>query len=378
MIYLDNAATSWPKAPGVAEALAKAITDPVGNVGRSAHAPALAAAQLLFDCRQRLQSVMPPTDLEKTVFTRNATEALNMAILGTCLPGQVVLTTPVEHNAVARPLYHLSQRGVRLEFAQCDQFGRVDADAFRTQLLKTPIDLAVFTAANNVSGAINPLEDMVAACIEASVPFIIDGAQAVGEISLPVFPKDARGALCYSLHKGLLGPSGVGVMALYGDFSPQPLFYGGTGSRSDSEVQPEFLPDKYESGTPAIHAIAGSNAALTYVVNHLSEISEKREKATSVMWQALAELDLLRMLTSEGDRVALVSITVKDGTIGDLSRALYGQDIAMRAGYHCAPWTHRYLNTVDQGGAIRFSVGHTTTIDDIEKTVEAVKEEIYG
>lgn len=378
MIYLDNAATSWPKAPGVAQAVVDSINGPVGNVGRSAHGPALAAGQLLFDCRSLLQTVMPPTELEKTIFTRNATEALNIAILGSLEPGQVVLTTVVEHNAVARPLYRLSQEGVELQFAKCDEFGRVDAQAFRSQLLAGSIDLAVFTAANNITGAINPIQEMVLSCMEAGIPFVIDGAQAIGEIRIDDFPPGANGALCYSLHKGLLGPAGVGVMALYGDFSPRPLWYGGTGSRSDSEVQPDFLPDKYESGTPAIHAIAGANAALAFVADHFAEISERREETAHLLWEALVGFDRLRMLSSGKNRVGVISVIVKEGTIGELSRTLYGRDIAVRSGFHCAPWAHRHLETVDYGGAIRFSVGYSTTKADIDRTVAVLKEELYG
>lgn len=378
MIYLDNAATSWPKAPTVAHAVARTIDEPVGNVGRSAHAPAMAAAKVLYDCRSLLQSVMPPTELEKTIFTRNATEALNIALLGSLVPGNTVLTTPVEHNAVARPLYRLSRQGVKLQFAECDRFGMVNLEDFRRQLKHTSIDLTVFTAANNITGAINPVDEMVAACVDSGVPFVIDASQAIGELRFPAFPHGASGALCFSLHKGLLGPSGVGVMALYGDFSPQPLWFGGTGSRSDSEVQPTFLPDKYESGTPAIHAIAGANASLVYVRNHFDEIVEKRQQTARSLWEALTGFDRLRMLTSDKACLGVISVTVREGTIGELSRALYGKDIAVRSGFHCAPWAHRHLQTVEHGGAIRFSVGYATTQEEIEKTVAVVKEVLYG
>ncbi len=381
MIYLDNAATSWPKAPGVAEAMAKAITEPMGNVGRSAHVPAIAAAQVLYDCREILQEVIPKTALEKTIITKNATEALNIALLGT-LRGAArqkrVLTTGAEHNAVARPLYQVQQEGVLLDVLPCDDFGRVDIEACKKQLKQTRYDLVVFNAANNVTGAINPIEEMVALCGENGVPFVIDGAQAIGDIALSSFPDGANGALCFSVHKGLLGPAGVGFMALYGDFTPQPLYYGGTGSRSDSEIQPEMLPDRYESGTPAIHAIAGSVAAISYVKNNLSSMTEKRDKVADLLWQQLIEFDQLRMLSSKDNRVGVISVTMKQGPIGELSRALYNHDIAVRSSFHCAPWTHRLLGTVEHGGAIRFSVGHLTTTEEIYETTRVLKEALYG
>lgn len=380
MIYLDNAATSWPKAPGVAEAISKVITEPLGNVGRSAHQPAITASRLVFDFRMRLHDVIPATTAEKTICTRNATEALNMAILGMVGDGSAksVLTTCVEHNAVARPLHQLETRGVHLEFTRCDAYGRVDVEVFRKQLREKHFDLAVFTAANNVSGACNDVSQMVQSCIESDVPFVIDASQVAGEVLLEAFPESARGALCFSAHKGLLGPTGIGVMALYGDFAPRPLWYGGTGSRSDSEVQPDFLPDRYESGTPAVHAIAGAKAAVEYISGHVTELAERRKMCADMLFGELSSMDRLRMLSSESNRVGVISVTVKEGTIGDLTRALYAKDVAVRSGFHCAPWTHRHFGTVEHGGAIRFSPGFATTIDEVHETIAIVREAVYG
>ncbi len=378
MIYLDNAATSWPKAPPVADAIRRSIEQPVGNVGRSAHRPAMAAARILYGCRQALQRIMPPTDLEKTIFTHNATGALNIALFGSLDPGDIVLTTPVEHNAVARVLYQLVQRGVQVEYCACDTFGRVDLDDFSRKLATLPIRLAVFTAAGNVTGAINDVANMVAACTRRNIPFVIDGAQAIGECGLPPMPVDARGALCFSVHKGLLGPTGVGVMALYGSFAPRPLTFGGTGSRSDSDQQPEMLPDRYESGTPAIHAIAGSVAAIGYVVEHGEQMQALRKRMGDILYSGLQTMEQLRILSPREKRVGLVSVTVREGTISTLAQHLYAKDIAVRGGYHCAPWAHRFLETARHGGAVRFSVGPSTTEEEIEITLRTVKEALDG
>ncbi|MEA5031161.1 MAG: aminotransferase class V-fold PLP-dependent enzyme [Sphaerochaeta sp.] len=378
MIYLDNAATSWPKAPPVAEGIRRSIEQPVGNAGRSAHGPAMAAARILYDCRQALQLIMPPTDLERTIFTHNATEALNIALFGSLDPGDTVLTTPVEHNAVARVLHQLAQRGVHVEYCACDTFGRVDVDDFSQKLATLPIRLAVFTAAGNVTGAINDVSNLVAACTRRNIPFVIDGAQAIGECRLPPLPDDAQGALCFSIHKGLLGPTGVGVMALYGSFAPRPLTFGGTGSRSDSELQPEMLPDRYESGTPAIHAIAGSVAAIGHVVAHLEEMQAHRKLLGDMLYRGLQTMEHLRLLSPREGRVGLVSVTVREGTISSLAQHLYAKDIAVRGGYHCAPWAHRFLETEAHGGAVRFSVGPSTTEEEIEITLGAVKETFDG
>lgn len=378
MIYLDNAATSWPKAPGVAQGMADAIERPVGNVGRSAHGAAMAAAHILYTCREQLQRVMPTTREEKTIFTRNATEALNTALLGSLGEGDVVLTTPIEHNAVARVLHHLQSCGVRVEYCACDEFGAVDVDDFRVRCANLRPGLAVFTAANNLTGAINPVLEMVQACTASGVSFVIDGAQALGELLFPSFPAEANGALCFSMHKGLLGPAGVGVMALYGAFAPAPLLFGGTGSRSDSVEQPDFLPDCYESGTPAIPAIAGSCAAITYVATHAEQINQHRERVGLLLWEGLSDIRALRMLSPRDNRVGVISLTMREGTISTLSQALFNHDVAVRSGYHCAPLAHRFLRTEAHGGAVRFSVGHTTTVDEIEQTVRVVEEAMRG
>lgn len=378
MIYLDNAATSWPKAPGVARAMAEAIEQPVGNVGRSAHQPALAASRILYDCRVALQRVMAPTSIEKTIFTRNATEALNIALFGSVCEGDRILTTPVEHNAVARPLHVLASRGIAHDVCVCDAYGAVDPDAFMKELATRRYALAVFTAANNITGALNPIGEMVRACVAYGVPFVIDGAQAVGEIAFPPFVPEASGALCFSLHKGLLGPAGVGVMALHGSFAPKVLLYGGTGSRSDSVEQPDFLPDCHESGTPAIPAIAGAHAAVNHVADHAIELCAVRADRADILYGKLSQIAALRLLSGPSHRLGVISVTVREGTIDALSRALFAHDIAVRAGYHCAPMAHQYFKTASHGGAIRFSVGHATTVEEIERTVRVVEEALSG
>lgn len=380
MIYLDNAATSWPKAPGVAQALAQAVTDLIGNVGRSAHRPAMEAGRIVYQCRTIVQHVMPPTELEKTLFTRNATESLNIALQGTLEAHDVLVTTPMEHNAVARCITALSQRlGVQVKFCPCDRYGMADSDEFFRILATTKPRLAVFTAASNVTGAINPIGEMVDACIAHGVPFVIDGAQAVGDISLPLVPKGAFGALCYSLHKGLLGPAGVGVLALYGSFLPRPLIYGGTGSNSASDMQPEFLPDRYESGTCAIPAIAASSVAVAYCVQHAQEIRTAKEHAGELLWQGLSSIKCLRMLSPRKNRIpGIVSVTVEEGTISDLAEKLFASDIAIRSGLHCAPWAHRHLKTEKQGGALRFSAGYATTEEEIRTVIRVVEEAVHG
>lgn len=378
MIYLDNAATSWPKAPGVAEALSAAVLNPIGNVGRSSHAPALVASEILYKCRAAVLNFVPPTALEGVVFTRNATEALNLALFGGLEVGSTVLTTPMEHNAVGRPVHQLAQRGVRVEVCPCDGFGRIDADVFRAELRRTRPSLAVFTAASNVTGAINPVETMVADCVSLGVPFVIDAAQSIGELPRWEFPTDCAGAVCFSLHKGLLGPAGVGTMVLYGGFKPRPLYYGGTGSLSDSVFQPDFLPDCYESGTPAIHAIAGCCTALDYCHAHEGEIHTQRTTVSDLLFCGLLRFPELRLLTPTVDHLPVISVTTRQGTISTLTTALYAAGIAVRAGFHCAPLAHQRLGSTLAGGAVRFSPGFATTEAEIIQTLAVVEEALRG
>ena len=378
MIYLDNAATSWPKAPGVAEALAATVLNPIGNVGRSSHAPALAASEILYTCRTSVLHFVPPTDLEAVVFTRNATEALNLALFGSLEAGSTVLITPMEHNAVGRPIHQLAQRGVRVEVCPCDDFGRIDADIFRSELRRTQPSLAVFTAASNVTGAINPVETMVADCVSLGIPYVVDAAQSIGELPRWQFPAHGAGAVCFSLHKSLLGPTGVGVLVLYDGFRPRPLYYGGTGSLSDSVFQPDFLPDCYESGTPAIHAIAGCSTALKYCHAHEGELLRRRAAMSDLLHCGLHRFPELRMLSPDEDRLPVISVTTRQGTISALSNALYAAGIAVRAGFHCAPLAHQRLGSTHAGGAVRFSPGFATTESEIIQTLAVVEESLHG
>jgi len=377
MIYLDNSATSWPKAPSVAQAIADCVLNPIGNVGRSSHEPANAAGRLLYECRSAVESFLPQIPLEQIIFTRNATESINVALFGFLRAGDSVLTTPIEHNAVARPLHVLAQRGIQVHICPCDDFGRIDPAVFRRELQRLRPSLAVFSAASNVTGAINPVEMMVFDCGAMNIPYVIDAAQAIGEVRRWNFPSESNGAVCFSLHKGLLGPAGVGIMALYGAFRPEPLWFGGTGSRSDSVVQPDFLPDRYESGTPAIHTIAGCTASLEYCHIHEKKIEDNRNTMGLLLYDGLSQFKQLRIISPAVDRVAVISVTISDGKISSLAEGLFRAGIAVRTGFHCAPLAHARFGTTPLGGAIRFSPGYATTEDEVIQTIAVVKEVLH-
>ena len=240
--YLDNASTSWPKAPGVAEAVASSLQDG-GSPGRGSHASALSADRLVYAARKETAGLFGFADSSRVIFTPGTTESLNLVIRGTLASSQGVLVSGMEHNAVMRPLRAMEKEiGITVTEFACDRAGRPDPRSFKELLRRAP-DLLVFTAASNVTGAVFPFEEMarMSAALSPGTLVAIDGAQAAGEmpIDLSSFPFDF---FCLSAHKGLLAPPGVGVLFLGPRAAPRPLVYGGTGSDSGSEEQPLFLP----------------------------------------------------------------------------------------------------------------------------------------
>ncbi len=374
MIYLDNAATSWPKAPNVAKAITKAIEEPYGNIGRSSHRPSVLSSSALFQFRSLVQSTLPYTPVEHIIITPSATHALNIAILGSVSKGQTVITTHLEHNAVMRVLDNCNNRVIPLK---SDPYGRVLVDKVVQTIYEYEPKVAIINGASNVHGVIQPLEELLTIFREHNIMCILDASQVMGECDIPPIMKEVHGAICFSLHKGLLGPAGCGIMALYGSFSPNPLYFGGTGSSSDSIIQPSFLPDKYESGTLPIPSIIGAIPALEYVLAHKKKIYAHKNKMSDYLYQSLIEIEELRMLSPKEKRVGNITFTTKEGTISSLSQILALGDIACRAGFHCAPLAHTYLGTQLQGGAIRLSIGYTTEIEELDEVVTQIKRGIY-
>ena len=250
MIYLDNAATSFPKAPGVAEAVQKAMTEGTGNPGRASHAFARRSADIAYDTRELLAGFLGAPQAERLCFTKNATEALNIALLGWIKPGMTVITSELEHNAVMRPLRWLERyRDVRIRLFRCAGGGLPDLDEI-SKLLRDGSDLLVCTAASNVTGFKLPIEAIARLCAKGGVRCGLDGSQLVGHAPLNLAALDLD-FFCFPGHKGLLGPMGTGGIYLKPGFDPMPLILGGTGSNSEREYMPGFYPDELEAGTPS-------------------------------------------------------------------------------------------------------------------------------
>ena len=373
MIYLDHAATSHPKAPGVVEAVRQALEGGFGTPGRGAHGPALEAARLQFRVREACARSLGRADAERLIFTRNATEALNLVIQGSVPDGGTVAVSSLEHHAVMRPLRMLeATRGVQVRVVPFDACGNPDPAALRTVLGLRP-DLMVLTTASNVTGARTPVEAMAEACAARGVPLCLDASQTVGHRPLP----RVAATLCFSGHKGLLGPAGTGGVHLAPDLDPRPLILGGTGSRSDEELQPEALPDRYESGTPNLPGLAGLGAALGFLEATGWERIQARERALcETLARGLVALPGVRLHgPGPGDpREPVLSVSVEGWDPGELALALDQRGICVRAGLHCAAAAHRTLGTLASGGTLRFSPGFSTTDAEIQATLEALED----
>lgn len=376
MIYLDNAATSFPKAPGVARAVADALESPLGNAGRTSAMPGLAAQRIAFEAREALAAFLGAPDSKRIVFTKNATEALNLAIMGSVPRGGLIAMSSLEHNSVARPARRLQlEREVEILTFACDGLGRPDMKSLEAAIGASP-DLLIVTAASNVTGAILPFAEIVARCRAAKIPVVVDGSQAVGHIPIAL-GELLPSAFCFAGHKGLLGPEGIGALWLGEDFSPEPLLWGGTGSDSASLRQPRDLPDRYEAGTQNAPALAGLIASLRFLVDTGIEEVERREASMrDHLAQGLAELPRLRLYgPGSGVRsVPLLSFTADNITPGEIALELGRRGIVVRQGLHCAPSTHKTLGTLDHGGTVRLSPGYMTSEAEVDEALLAIKE----
>lgn len=374
--YLDHAATSFPKAPGVGQAMAEYI-DTVGrNVGRGSYAPAQAAAGVVWETRERLCRLVGGPAPRNVVFTSGATAAVNLMLKGLLRPGDRVLTSPMEHNAVLRPLRQLEGRGVTVETLPCDEAGRLQTDALPALL--PGARAVVLTHASNVTGGLMPLAQVGALCRAAGVFFLADAAQSAGQVPIDMAAMGIDG-LALPGHKGLLGPQGIGALVLTDALAQalEPLIAGGTGSLSESLDMPPFLPDRLEAGTLNLPGIYGLHAALTYWEPRGGDLMDRQRRLGGHLWARLSEFagdGLAVPGPGPRERVGVVSVDFRGRDNGEMAFRLerdYG--IQTRSGLHCAPAAHRHLGTFPQG-TVRFSVGPETTFEEIDYVQGAVYE----
>ncbi len=374
-IYLDNAATSFPKPPAVARRMAAYVETVGATVNRSSYGAAQEAGGTVLALRRRLGRLFHFDDPAHVILTPGNTMGLNQVLRGFLRPGDHCLVSSMEHNAVMRPLTALAELGVRFDRVPCDREGRLDPGDVAPRI-RPNTKLFVMAHASNVSGTVQDAGAVGRICREHGVAFCLDAAQTAGH--LPVdFRALGLSALSAPGHKGLLGPSGVGVLLLAPEFAKRltPIVTGGTGSASDLETQPDYMPDRFESGTPNVPGIYGLEAALAFLEETGVEAVAAHDRALTARFLAgLETIPGVRVAgpkTAEG-RVGVVSLdfeTVDNAEAADRLEREFG--VLTRCGLHCAPSAHRTLGTFPQG-TVRFSLGWFTTEDEIDRTLAAI------
>ena len=372
-IYFDNAATSHPKPKAVVDAAVRAMTEFNANPGRSGHRAALAAARQVLDTRERLVGLINAPDPMSVIHCFNCTDALNLAIKGSLHAGDHVIATQLEHNSVLRVLATLAARErITLTLVAPRPDGFVDPGDIRAALTDKTALIAC-THASNVTGTIQPVAAIGQVAKQCGARYLIDGAQALGAM-----PVDVQALSCemyaFPGHKSLLGPQGTGGLYIAPGVRLLPLREGGTGSSSDSMLQPDELPERYESGTVNLPGIAGLGAGCAYVAENLAQIMMHERELAQALYEGLAAMEGITRYSParEAERAGIVCFNVADLSSSQVSDALAQRDIAVRGGLHCAPGAHRVLGTLRRG-AVRASVGHANTFEEVDQFLEAVR-----
>lgn len=376
VIYFDNAATSWPKPAGMIQAMTRYSGMVGGNPGRSGHRRSLDAGRILLDTREDLAELFGIQDSLQMVFTKNATEALNMALLGILHAGDHVITSSMEHNSIMRPLRFLETQGVQLSVVSCARDGRLNIEDVKAAI-RPQTRLLVVTHASNVTGTIQPVADLGGIARDHGILFCVDAAQTAG--TLPIRVDDmAIDLLAFSGHKSLFGPQGTGGLYIRQGVEKElrPLMMGGTGSRSEFEMQPDFMPDKYESGTPNTIGIAGLGAGVRFVLEEGVEVIRSKEKRlTERFLKGLASLKGIAVYGPRDaeSRAAVVSFNIHGVSPSEAALQLDERfGILCRPGLHCAPAAHRTIGTFSQG-TIRFGFGYFNTDEEVSLALEAIR-----
>ncbi|OUP66859.1 cysteine desulfurase [Drancourtella sp. An177] len=374
MIYLDNAATTMHKPQAVIDAVVNAMNS-IGNAGRGANTASLGAARLIYETRERLAGMFGAESPKQIVFTSNSTESLNIAIKGLIDPGDHVITTVLEHNSVLRPLYELQEKGVEITFLESDEKGCVRYGDFE-KAVKDNTKAIICTNGSNLTGNLVDIQKVGEIVEKYGLLFIVDASQTAG-----VFPINVKSmhidVLCFTGHKGLLGPQGTGGMYVREGLSVRPLKSGGSGVQTYNRKHPKEMPTALEAGTLNGHGIAGLHAALGYIEETgMDHIREKEQLLMRMFYEGVKDIPGVKIYGdfSSYNRCPIVTLNIRDYDSSEVSdELLMTYDISTRPGGHCAPLMHEALGTVEQG-SVRFSFSHFNTEEEIAAAVKAVRE----
>jgi len=374
-VYLDNCSTSFPKAPGVSDAIKDFLDNKGCNINRGGYSDSYDVAMGILETRQLISDFFHTENAQEVIFTPSVTYSLNMLLQGYLRKGDHVVTTSMEHNSVMRPLYALEKSGVLYDVALCSKDGSLIIDSI-TPLIRKETKAIVMLHASNVCGTVLPVGKVAEICDENNIKLIVDAAQTAGVLDIDAGSIDA---LAFAGHKGLLGPQGVGGFIIKKGFADEitPLITGGTGSRSHEFEQPGTLPDKFEPGTINIPAILGLKRAVEFIGSiGVDQIFKKEMELTAAFISGLQQTEGVEIIGKKDllERVAVVSLNFPDRDNATIAAALdehFG--IMTRCGLHCAPAAHKTLKTYPHG-TVRFSFGYFNTMGDVEYTVQAIRE----
>lgn len=374
MIYFDNAATTMHKPEPVIHAVVQAMNS-LGNAGRGAHEASLDASRNIYGVRERIADFFHGEDPSRIAFTANSTESLNTAIKGILNPGDHVVTTVLEHNSVLRPLYEMEEKGVEVTILPCDEYGMVYPEQFAAAV-RPNTKAFICTHGSNLTGNVLDIKKTGKAARDRGILFVVDASQTAGVFDIDV-QKMNIDILCFTGHKGLLGPQGTGGIYVREGISVRPLKSGGSGVKTFEKKHPAQMPVALEAGTLNGHGLAGLGAAVDYLNQQgLSAIRKKEQDLMEQFYLGIRDIPGVKIYGDfrTRNRCAIVTLNIRDYDSGEVGDALYADyGIATRTGAHCAPLMHQLLGTAEQG-AVRFSFSHFNTEEEIQKGIEAVRE----
>ncbi|MFZ2399839.1 MAG: aminotransferase class V-fold PLP-dependent enzyme [Smithella sp.] len=377
IIYFDNAATSWPKPPETTAAMQNYLQNIGGSPGRSGHRLSVEAARIVYDTREKLAQLFNVADPLRIVLTRNATEGLNIAVFGFLKPGDHVITSGMEHNSVMRPLRAMEARGVAITVVPCAIDGLIDPEDI-VKAIKKNTKAIFITNASNVTGTVMPVSDIGRITREHGLVLCVDAAQTAGCYPIDVAEMNVD-LLAFTGHKALFGPSGTGGLYIREGLekSIEPICVGGTGSRSEVEEQPDFMPDRFEAGTPNTVGIAGLKAGVEFVLSKgVAQIKNREEKLVKLFIEGVSDLPgiILYGQKSAEPRTPVVSFNIAGMDPAAAALELDEQfGIMSRSGLHCAPAAHKTIGTYPMG-TVRFSFSCFNTEEQIISSIEALRE----